>query len=61
MFLIMDSSTHFQAPPLTVYLLWFITNRKYAFFYVFHVILSPDNIILIYLIKINHIVINDHD
>ena len=32
----------------------FITNRKYAFFCIFQVRLSADNIILIYWIKIDH-------
>jgi len=33
----------------------FITNRKYAFFCVFYVRKSADNIILIYWIKIDHV------
>ena len=33
----------------------FITNRKYAFFCIFQVRLSADNIILIYWIKIDHV------
>jgi len=35
----------------------FITNRKYAFFCVFQVWSSPDNIILMYWIEINHVLL----
>jgi len=35
----------------------FITNRKYAFFCIFYVRLSADNIILIYWIKIVHVLL----
>jgi len=53
----MDSSTIFQAPPHIFFdnVIRFIKNRKYAFFCIFLVRLSADNIILIYWIKIDHV------
>jgi len=54
----MDSYTNFQAPPQAVYFLWScdkVYHKQEAFFCVFYVRLSADNIILIYWIKIDHV------
>jgi len=48
----------FKLPPKHIFfdlLIRFITNRKYAFFCIFKVRLSPDNIILLYWITIDHV------
>jgi len=40
-----------------VHVIRFKTNRKYAFFCIYHVRLSPDNIALIHWIKIDHVLL----
>ena len=41
--------------------IWLITNRKFAFFCIYYIRLSPANITLIHWIKIDHVLLNDHD
>jgi len=54
-------SAKFQAPPNAVDFLWYgegvYHKQEYASFCVFYVILSLDNIILIYCIRIEHVLL----